>query len=150
MVPAEGFIFEEYEGEDYKDGEGDYFLYYFELHEREGATVFFGARSVGGYLQQVFEEGNAPTDQDDDDQRKVFTPLHVFKLEVPVPGECHEGVGEYQEADGDKCFHVFCMLLSCGLKFDHFVLNGLYCLQIGEDGLEVFFLQACIVSPGHG
>jgi len=75
-----------------EDGEGDDFLEDFELAEGEAAGV---ADAVGGDLQEVFEEGDAPTDEGGDDPglgREVF--------EVGIPGERHEDVGADEEGGG--------------------------------------------------
>ena len=70
------------DGEDAEDAEGDDLLDDFELGWREGS----GADPVGGDLQAVLEEGDAPTDKDD------FPESDVFVLEVSVPGDGHEDV----------------------------------------------------------
>ena len=48
--------------------------------------------AVGGHLQQVLEEGNAPAQQRGDVPRPVLE-----GLQVTVPGNGHEQVGGHQE-----------------------------------------------------
>ena len=81
VVPVESFA-EVVDGEDAEDAEGDDFLDDFELRGREGG----GADAVGGDLEAVFEEGDAPADEDD------FPESDIFVLKVSVPGDGHEDV----------------------------------------------------------
>ena len=81
VVPMEPFS-EVIYGEDSEDAEGDDLLDDFELGGREGG----GTDAVGGDLQAVLEEGDAPADKDD------FPECDVFVLEVSVPGNSHEDV----------------------------------------------------------
>ena len=59
---------EHHQGQDFLDG--------LQLHHR----IHLAAHAVGRHHQQVFEEGDAPADQDGQEQGRVF----VFQ--VPVPG----------------------------------------------------------------
>ena len=81
VVPVKA-LSEVVNGEDSEDAERDDLLDDFELGWREGA----GTDAVGGNLQAVLEEGDAPTDEDD------FPESDVFVLEVSVPGDGHEDV----------------------------------------------------------
>lgn len=45
---------------------------------------------VGGNLEAVFKKRDPPANQDDREERGRF----VF--EMPVPGECHEDIGNRQ------------------------------------------------------
>jgi hypothetical protein len=50
---------------------------------------------LAGNLQQVFEESDAPANEDGD------VPCSLLKAaEMPVPGEGHEDVGQRQQKDG--------------------------------------------------
>ena len=62
----------------------------FKLHDREAAV----SKSVGGHLEAVFEEGDAPADQYDLPQRLAF----IFQMAIPGAG--HEDVGEDEKNDG--------------------------------------------------
>ena len=60
--------------------------------------------AVGGDLDEVFEEGNAPADKDGDDPRLV-----AEGTQVTVPGKGHETVGNYQKQDSfqdDRISHI--------------------------------------------
>ena len=76
-----------------KDAERDDFLDDFQLIGREG----FRADAVRGDLQAIFEERDAPTDEDD------FPEWDGFVLEVAVPGEGHENVRTDEQKN---CPHV--------------------------------------------
>ena len=58
--------------------------------------------SVGRDLCAIFKQGNAPADQDDRDHTEFVKAFHFAKLQVTIPGQGHEDVGEYQESDGDE------------------------------------------------
>jgi len=65
-----------------EDRQGDDFLNGFELRGIE----FVRADAVGGHLETIFEEGDAPTGEDDFPERLVA----IFK--VAVPGEGHKDI----------------------------------------------------------
>lgn len=67
VVPVEPFA-EVVDGEDAEDREGDDLLDDLELGRRESA----GADAVGGDLETVLEEGDAPADEDDLPECDVF------------------------------------------------------------------------------
>jgi len=83
VVPAQ-VLAEIERDEDTEDDERNDFLNYLELHGGEAVC----ADAIGRDLEAVFEQGNAPTDQDDLPERLVA------KAEVTVPGEGHEDVGD--------------------------------------------------------
>ena len=89
VVPFE-FVAEVPDGKYREDGEGNDFLNRFELR----GTEFVGADAVGGDLETVFEEGDAPTGEDD------FPEGFAAVFEVAVPGEGHEDVGDGEQDDG--------------------------------------------------
>ena len=69
VVPVDGLSLED-EQDDYReDGEGDNLLDDFELDEIERAAVLGVADAVGRDGEAVFEERNAPREQDDQDER---------------------------------------------------------------------------------
>ena len=79
-------------GKDAEHDEGDDLLNDLELNGREA----FGADAVGGHLEAVFKESNAPAD--DDDLPEGF----VAELQVAIPGKGHEDVGDDEK---DYCPH---------------------------------------------
>jgi len=78
------------DGKNREHGKGDDFLNDLEL----GRAEFVGADAVGGNLKTVFEKGDAPAGEDDLPQR--FAAL----LEMAVPGEGHEDIGNDEKNDG--------------------------------------------------
>ena len=106
MVPVEGLALEDQNREQGEDGQGDYFLYYLELDEVEGAAVVHEAYAVGGDLEGILEEGDAPREEDDPDQGPVVDELHLLQLEVSVPCESHEYVGHHQQQDSIESGHI--------------------------------------------
>ena len=90
VVPS-GHGLEIQHGKDGEDGEGDDFLDDFQLVGGEGVA----APAVGRDLQNVFEEGDAPTDEDDDQDGLIL------EFEMAVPSHGHEDVGAGQQDDGE-------------------------------------------------
>ena len=89
VVPAQ--MLAEVEGdEDAEDHQGDDLLDHLELDEREAAST----DAVGRHLEAVFEKSDAPTDENDLPQRLLA------ELQVAIPGEGHEDVGEGEKNDG--------------------------------------------------
>ena len=60
VVPMKVFTLEHEGGNDGEDGEGDDFLNHLQLHEGVRTSVANETEFVGWHLQGVFEEGNAP------------------------------------------------------------------------------------------
>ena len=60
MVPVEGLASEDQYGKGGEYGQGDDFLDYLELDEVEWTAVVHKAYAVGGHLEGVLEEGDAP------------------------------------------------------------------------------------------
>jgi hypothetical protein len=81
------------DAEDPEDAERDDFLDNFELVGRKGAR----ADAVRGNLQAIFEERDAPADEDD------FPEWDGFEFEMTVPREGHEDVRADEQ---DDCPHV--------------------------------------------
>ena len=88
VVPAE--MLAEVKGdEDAEDHQGDDFLHDLELHGAESSC----ADAVGGYLETVLKQRDAPTDEDHLPQSLIA------ELQVAVPGNGHEDVGEDEQND---------------------------------------------------
>jgi hypothetical protein len=77
------------DGEDRENGQGDDLLNRFQL----GAREFVGTKSVGWYLEAIFEESDAPTRNYDLPQRRVAV------LKVSVPRKRHEDIRNCQKDD---------------------------------------------------
>ena len=69
-VESEFFAHEEH-GERHEDGERDDFLHDLQLGERERGV----ADAVRGHLQKVFEQRNAPADNENHPQKRSFSPF---------------------------------------------------------------------------
>jgi hypothetical protein len=72
--------------------------------------VLLKPNAIGRHLKDIFKQRNPPADQNNRDQRKIFTPLHLFKFEMPIPREGHEGVGQREKdygANSFQCFYPF-------------------------------------------
>ena len=93
MVPAQRFVSEDQQGEDREDGQRNHLLDHLQLEEREGASVVDEADAVGRHLAAVFEEGDAPAHQNDNEERQRIAGSHLVEFQVAVPGDGHEGVG---------------------------------------------------------
>ena len=97
---------EEQGGEDGEDDERHHFLNDLELHQREGAAIAGEADAVGRNLARILEERDAPREEDDGKQGPMGGNLHLLQLQVPVPGEGHEDVGDDEQKNGVESFHI--------------------------------------------
>lgn len=86
MVPAQPLAWHEHRKQG-EDAQRDDLL---EDAQLRGAELPVGD-AVGGHLEEVLEEGDAPAQEDDEQQRKA--PFGQ-ELEMAVPGEGHEDVGD--------------------------------------------------------
>lgn len=112
MVPPEGFSFEGNGAEYDEHRQRDDFLDDLQLNQAERASVVAEADAVGGHLETIFEESQEPTEKDDPQQREVFEPTELLlQLQVPVPGACHEDVGNDQHRDSKECLHIIICFL---------------------------------------
>lgn len=93
VVPLQRLAFEEEYGEEREDDERYCFLDYFELHQRECASVANETYAVGRYHKAVFGQSYAPRQQYHGIERSVVAYyFHGLELEMPVPCECHKYV----------------------------------------------------------
>lgn len=86
MAPMQWFSHHHHH-EDSEYGEGNRLLGDLQL---TGGPAGLEADPVGWDREAIFEEGNRPTNQDDDSDRAV----EIGTLQVPVPCGCHEYVGQ--------------------------------------------------------
>ena len=106
MVPLHGLALEKEGDDDGEDGQGDHLLDHLELHQVEGTAVPVEADPVRRDGEAVLEEGDAPREEDDEDERPAGGDLHLLEFEMTVPGECHEDVREHEHDDGpDALLH---------------------------------------------
>ena len=97
VVPVEGLALEEEVDDEGEDAQGDGFLDDLELHEVEGAAVADEADAVGGDGQAVLEKGDAPGEQDDEDERPAGRDFHFLQFEVAVPRQRHKHIAQYEQ-----------------------------------------------------
>lgn len=71
VVPLQGLSTEEDDSEEGKDGDGDNLLYHLKLHQGEGTAIAYKTDTIGRHLTGILEEGQKPTDEDDDVERCV-------------------------------------------------------------------------------
>ena len=93
VIPLQRLTLEEHDGEDSKDGDGDYLLNHLELHQGESTTIAHESHTVGGHLAGILKERQEPADEDNDVKRRVIRDeLHLLKLQVTIPSERHKDV----------------------------------------------------------
>ena len=116
MVPLEVLALEEEVHDDREDGQGNDLLQDLELHQAEGAAVAAEADAVGRHGQAIFEEGDSPGEQDDEDQRPSGRDLHFLQFEMSVPRERHEHVRQDEHQYGPDSLHNFLVKSAAKLK----------------------------------
>lgn len=105
VIHSERFVLEKQERENNKDRERDHFLDHLQLHQGKRPAVLLEADAVCRHLQQIFEQGDAPADEDDADESKALAPLHLLEFEMPIPRQRHKSVGQDEKAYGYEGFH---------------------------------------------
>ena len=53
------------------------------------------SEAMGGHLTAIRDQGNAPAEEEDAPQRRIFA------LHMPLPGACHTDIGHQQQAKGE-------------------------------------------------
>ena len=95
MIPLE-FLAIEHEHGDYSEhGQSNSLLNYLELEEGERAACAAVAHTVGRNHKTIFQERQAPGEEDDGYQRPVFDHAGLREFEIAIPGECHKDIGYY-------------------------------------------------------
>ena len=69
MIPMQLFVLENQVGNQGEHHQRDALLNDFELHQIERATVIHKAETVGGHLTAIFQEGDAPREDNDAEKR---------------------------------------------------------------------------------
>src|ERR1039458_8918545 len=126
VVPAQ-MLAEVEEGEDSEDDQRNDLLDDLELDGRKAV----GAHAVGRHLEAVFEEGDAPADQDDLPKR------FLAEFQVAIPGEGHEDVGEDEQ---DNSPHG---RIGCGWGGPGFSGSTMTALSENLERLEAAIAVAC-------
>ena len=106
MVPVKGFSLEAQGDYDREDGQRDYLLDDLELHQVEGTSVDCRADAVTRDLKAVFEEGNAPGEEYDQNERPSVGDVHFLEFQMSVPGEGHTDVRADQKQYAPERVHV--------------------------------------------
>ena len=92
MVPPECLIPENQRGENGEHHQRDHLLHHLELPQIERPVVPGKPDPVGWYLKAVLEQSNSPTQQDNGRQPPIGKPVHLFKLQMTIPGKRHKDV----------------------------------------------------------
>ena len=100
MVPAQGVGFHKDQREDGEDRERYDLLNHLQFPDRERTSEFGAADAVGGDLEAVFEQRDAPAEQDDGQHPEAL--YFGFESDMPVPSQCHKGIGKDQQGDGGE------------------------------------------------
>ena len=105
MVPLERLALEDEHHDNREDRQRNDFLDDLQLHQVERAAVAVETDAVGRDGEAVLEKGDAPREQDDEDERPAGRHFHFLQFQVPVPGEGHKDVGANQHQDGPESLH---------------------------------------------
>lgn len=103
MVPSQVKCIKGYEAEDCEYYERDDFLHYFKLDEGIGASVVGEAYAVGRYLKAVFEQSDAPREEDDCKEWPGGRYSGGLQFEMAVPGDGHENIADDEEQNCGYC-----------------------------------------------
>ena len=107
MVPVQGLALEKNGNNQSEDYQGHDLLDDLELDKAEGAAVSRETDTVRRNLGAIFEKSKTPGEKNNEYERPGSGNLHFLKLEMAIPGECHEYVGEYQQYYCEKSFHAW-------------------------------------------
>lgn len=95
VVPVNWFALEDCRNDKGEDYEGNRLLDDLKLHEGIRTAIDLRTNAVGWYHEGILEQCHAPTEKNDEDQWPVFDRwVHLLELEVSIPGECHEDIGD--------------------------------------------------------
>lgn len=92
MIPMEFLPREEKHCDDGEDGKGYNLLDHLELNQGEGTTVVDKPHSVGGDLETIFQEGDAPGEENDADKGPAGSDTGIVEPQMTIPSERHEDV----------------------------------------------------------
>lgn len=92
MIPPDLETFERPETEYHKHRQRDHFLNHLQLNQRKRPSVAFEPYTVGRHLKTILKQCDAPRQQDNSIERPVCGDTAGRKLQMPVPGKCHEHV----------------------------------------------------------
>lgn len=92
VVVGKTLCLKEQNGEQREYDQRDSFLNDLQLPEVERTAVLLEPDAVGGYLEAVFKECNAPTDEDNQGQCQ----LPCIETQMTIPCTGHEDIGDEQ------------------------------------------------------
>ena len=105
MIPMEFAHFEHLNADNHENNEAHDFLNHFKLHRVERASVDHRTYSVCGNHGGVFKQRNAPTCQDNENQRPILDNTHILQLQIAIPCECHEDIRYNQKQNCINASH---------------------------------------------
>ena len=97
MVPLQSLTLEKDSYQYREHCQGDNLLNDFELHQIERTAVAVKANPVRGHLSAVFKKGDAPREQNDQNERPSVGYLHLLKFKVTIPRKSHKHIGSYEK-----------------------------------------------------
>jgi hypothetical protein len=105
MIPFEA-LFKDDHAKDHENGKCDGLLYRFQLNKVKRTSIFLKTYTICRYLEDVFEEGKPPANENNGDKPEIFAPRHVLKFQMTVPGEGHERIGDKQKQYRENSSHA--------------------------------------------
>ncbi len=119
-----------------KDGQGDNFLYHFELHQAKRPPSPHKPNPIGRDHTRILKKSDPPTEQHDHPQGH---PLEQPKPQLTIPSQGHKGVGNQQQQNGVKPFHF-----SITFAFSVFVPLAAVAYLSYKKGTQRIFRGNCV------
>ena len=113
VIPVEVVALEHDIGHDSEHSQRDALLYDLQLHQVEGSTIVNESQPIGRHLATVFEEGDAPREGDDAQQRPVARHARLLQTQMTIPGKRHENIAQNEQDDGVKSIHILLTRKCC-------------------------------------
>jgi hypothetical protein len=92
MVPRKFFPPENANIDDHENQQRQGLLYGLQFEHIKWSAIANESKTVGGYLENIFEERDEPTDKNDTGKAKIPEPFDLLELKMAVPGERHENI----------------------------------------------------------
>ena len=86
-------------------GERNHLLNNFQLEKREGPSVPLKPDPVGRHQEDVFEKRDAPAEHDHQQLGQRVEPTLPPQMQLSVPCESHENIGDNEHPDCKIRFH---------------------------------------------
>ena len=107
MVHPETLCLEEHRRECNKDEQCNHLLYNLKLDEGERTSVHIRSNAVCRHLETILKEGNEPAYGNYPEQAPLGQHLVCPKLQMTVPRQSHETVGNHQQQYSKQSFSHF-------------------------------------------